>query len=344
MDDAPGDSSVNTPATIRAAYDLPASGGLGAVAIVDAYHYATSLNDFNRFSSSYGLPEEQSNNPTKGSNKVFQVVYAMGRMPMSGGSYISSWNLEEALDIEWAHAMAPSAKIYLVEAASASMNDLMRAVQVASRLPGVHQVSMSWGGDETPYESGEDRSFVIPGVTFFASGGDAADEMEYPSASPNVVSVGGTTLECNEAGEVTSETAWSEAGCGISQYEGRPTFQSAIATEVGRHRGSNDVAFDADPNTGVAVYDSTALYGEAGWWVVGGTSVGSPSWAGLVNLASKENGVAPGAQAEDARLYSHLGDATIFKDVTTGEDGAVTGTPGWDQPTGLGSPQGIAGK
>jgi len=335
---------INTPASIRSAYDLPSSGGAGAIAIVDAYHDPTALADFNTFAGTYGLPQESSKTSTSSTNKTFQVVFATGRQPQSGGSYIASWNLEEALDIEWAHAIAPSAKIYLVEAASASTSDLLRAVQVAGGLAGVREVSMSWGSSETRYEEMYDSYFTRPGVTYFASGGDAADELEWPSASPNVVSVGGTTLNRSSNGAVESEVVWDHTGCGISLYEMRPTFQNVIASDIGNHRAANDVAFDADPNTGVLVYDSTPLYGEAGWWTVGGTSVGSPSWAGVVNLASVENRVAASSQAENNRLYENLGDGETFRDVTSGQDGSVDGSTGWDQPTGLGTPLGLGGK
>jgi subtilase family serine protease len=341
---APGSSQINTPATIRGAYELPSSGGAGAIAIVDAYNYPTALGDFNTFAKTYGLPQETSTNATASANKTFQVVYATGRAPQSGGSYISSWNMEEALDIEWAHAIAPGAKIYLVEAASSSMSDLLYAVQVASNLSGVREVSMSWGGSETSSETTYDRYFTHTSVTYFASGGDASDELEYPSASPNVISVGGTTLNRDNDGNLTSETGWSDAGCGISHYETRPAFQLVIAGDVGNHRGANDVAFDANPNTGVLVYDSTPLYGEKGWWTVGGTSVGSPSWAGVVNLAGAEHGVAAGSQAENTRLYGNLGNDETFRDITSGDDGGVDCAEGWDQPTGIGSPLGLTGK
>jgi kumamolisin len=331
-------SQINTPATLRSAYALPSTGGTGAIALVDAYHDPTSLKDFNTFAAMYGLPKETSTTATASSNKTFQVVYATGRVPQSGGSYISSWNLEEALDIEWAHAIAPGAKIYLVEAASDSMNDLLNAVQVASGLSGVHQVSMSWGSDETPSESYYDRYFSTPSVTYFAAGGDAADELEYPSSSPNVISVGGTTLQRNNAGVLTGEIGWSDTGCGISLFEPRPSFQNVIASDVGSYRGANDVAFNADPNTGVQVY------GEAGWFVVGGTSAATPSWAGVVNLASVANKAATSSQAEASRLYGNLGDSATFRDITVGQAHDVRCSVGWDQLTGVGSPLGLKGK
>ena len=338
------ESQLNTPDTVQSAYQLPSTGGTGAIAIVDAYHFPTALHDFNAFSKEFGLPSESSKKATASSNAALQIVFATGRKPAHGGSYIASWNLEEALDIEWAHSIAPRAKIYLVEAASASMNDLLYAVQVASNLPNVHQVSMSWGGDETSNEASYDWVFTSSNVTYFAAGGDTAATVEYPSVSPNVMSIGGTSLHRDDEGNLISETGWSDTGCGTSAFEPLPAFQSALAGKVGNHRASNDVSFLADPNTGVFVYDSTALYGETGWWVVGGTSLATPCWAGVANLASATSGTALNSQAEGARLYQNLGNAAVFRDVTTGEASFINSTTGWDPITGIGSPLGLQGK
>lgn len=338
-------AQLNTPATIRSAYGLSSTGGSYAIAIVDAYHYPTSLNDFNGFSGVFGLPTETSTTATSANNQHFQVVYATGAQPQSGGSYIGSWNLEEALDIEWAHAMAPNAKIYLVEAASASMSDLDNAVRVAANLPNVKEVSMSWGGSETSYEASQfDSLYVKTGVVFFASSGDSADEMEYPAASPNVVSCGGTSINRTSSGAYVNQTAWNEAGCGPSVYEPRPSFQSGVASVVGTKRGVSDMSFEANPSTGVYVYDSTAFEGESGWWILGGTSVASPCLAGVVNVAAGTNGFAASSAAEEARIYGNLGNAAAFTDITSGTDGKYTAKAGYDFPTGVGAPHGLVGK
>jgi kumamolisin len=339
-------SQFNTPATLRAVYHLPATGGADAIAIVDAYHFPTALNDFNSFSKYFGLPQETSTVATASGNKSFEVVYAPGYKPQSGGSYIASWNLEAALDIEYAHAMAPNAKIYLVEAASNSMSDLEYGVRVAASLTGVKEVSMSWGGGEASYEAMFfDPVFTAQGLVYFASGGDSSDQMEYPAASPNVVSCGGTSINRNTSGTFLSETGWNDTGCGPSAYEPRPSYQSAVASVVGTKRGVSDLAFEADPNTGVYVYDSTALWGESGWWILGGTSVASPSLAGVVNLAaSSGNGFAANTAAEEARIYGHLGNATAFRDIVSGTDGKYSCKVGYDFVTGVGTPNGLVGK
>ena len=338
-------AQFNTPATIRAVYGLPATGGSGAIAIVDAYHYPTALADFNGFSQVFGLPTETSTNATLATNQHLQVVYASGTQPQSGGSYIGSWNLEEALDIEWAHAVAPNAKIYLVEAASASMTDLDNAVRVAANLTGVKEVSMSWGGSETSYEAMMfDSYFVHSGVVFFASSGDSADAMEYPAASPNVVACGGTSINRTSTGTYVSQTAWSQGGCGPSVYEARPSFQIGVSSVVGTKRGVSDISFDADPNTGVYVYDSTPFEGSSGWWILGGTSVASPSLAALVNVAGTTNGYAASTAAEETRIYGNLGNAAAFTDILSGTDGKYSAKFGYDFPTGVGAPHGLVGK
>jgi len=339
-------SQFNTPSMLRNLYRLPATGGAGAIAVVDSYHYPTALSDFNAFSAHFGLPRETSTVAGASGNRTFQVVYAPGYQPASGGNYIASWNMEAALDIEWAHAMAPNAKIYLVEAASDNTSDLDYAVQVASRLTGVKEVSMSWGGSETSYETWNyDPLFTTPGVVYLASGGDSSDQMEYPAASPYVVSCGGTSVVRSSTGVFEREKGWSDTGCGPSIYEPRPSFQNAVASVVGAQRGVSDLSFDADPNTGVYVFDTTPVWGQTGWWILGGTSVASPSLAGVINLAaSSGNGFAASTAAEEARIYGNLGNANAFRDVTLGTDGAYSSRIGYDFITGVGSPLGLVGK
>jgi subtilase family serine protease len=242
--------------------------------------------------------------------------------------------------------MAPNAKIYLVEAASDSTSDLFNAVKTAAALPGVKEVSMSWGGSESASEvSWLDAYFVSYGIVYLAAGGDTSDEVDYPSASPNVVSCGGTSLNRSATGAFISETGWSDTGCGLSAYEGRPAYQSSISTIVGPHRGVNDLSFDADPNTGVYVYDSTPLWGGAGWWILGGTSLATPCLAGVLNeAAASGNGFALTTASEQVRIYGNLGNARVFRDITSGTDGTDKCGVGWDLVTGVGSPVGLSGK
>ena len=198
----------------------------------------------------------------------------------------SGWALEESLDVEWAHAIAPGATILLVEASSASISSLLAAVDYAVSQ-GASVVSMSWGSSsEFLGETSFDSHFTAPGVTFTASSGDSGPGVIYPAASPYVTSVGGTTLPLDSSGNLTAaETAWSGSGGGVSVYEPTPSYQSSIGAAG---RSVPDVAYDADPNTGVAVYDSTAYSGQSGWFVVGGTSAGAPQWGALAAIVNSQ--------------------------------------------------------
>ena len=337
--DAVGTSpSGETPASIAGAYqlgNLTATGG-GTIVIVDAYDYPTALRDFNVFSTQFGLPTETSTNATAGTNAHFQVVYAGGpRAPRAN----CGWAQEAALDIEWAHAMAPNAKIVLVEAKSNSFADLFAAVDVANAIPDAQQMSMSWGGSEFSSEASNDTHFTHNGIVYFASSGDTGGKTIYPGVSPNVVSAGGTRLNRNSSGVLVSETGWSGSGGGSSAYEPRPAFQNAVAA-VGSKRGVPDYSFDADPSTGVSVYDSTSCQGVSGWMVFGGTSVSSPSLAGIVHSAGNQR---LNSGDELTLLYSGLGRAN-FRDIVSGTAGTFTAKTGWDFVTGIGSTLGLAGK
>lgn len=322
--------SGETPASIRSVYNLPSTGGSGIIAIVDAFHYATAENDLNVFSSAFGLP------PCTVANGCFKVI-TLGSRPRSN----CGWAQEAALDIEWAHAMAPNAKIVLVEAASNSFANLFAAVDVAKALPGVTQVSMSWGGSEFSSEADNDSLHLSQaGVVFFASSGDTGGATIYPGTSPNVVSAGGTTIHRDKNGNFTGETGWSGSGGGPSKYEPRPSYQNVVSGIVGNARGVPDFSFDADPNSGVSVYDSTRCQGLSGWLVFGGTSVSSPSLAGIVNLA----GGATSSAAELGTIYANLGNASDFRDITSGTAGSFSCATGWDFVTGVGSDQGLSGK
>jgi len=304
------------------------SGGSKAIAIVDAYDDPGAASDLAYFSAQFGLPAPS-----------FQVVYAGGSRP----SRNSGWELEESLDIEWAHAIAPKAKIYLVEAASNSFYDLFAAVQTAGNLvaaAGGGEVSMSWGGGEFPSEVNYDSYFTTSGVVYFASAGDGPGTL-YPSVSPNVVAAGGTTLRRNPStGAFLAEAAWVDTGGGASYYEARPSYQSVVKSTVGSKRGVPDLSAVADPNTGVWVYDS----GNGGWLAVGGTSASSPILAAVVNLAGH---FATSTNAELTTVYNSLTVATSFNDTTTGFCGPYMGyspAKGWDFCTGVGSPNGLVGK
>ena len=321
------------PSQMRAFYGMPATGGHDAIAIVDPYHYATALVDFNTFSAQFGLPTETSADVTAAANQVFQTVYAGGTQPAGD----ASWAQEAALDIEWAHAMAPGAKIILVEAASNRNSDLMAAIDAAAALPGVKQVTLSWGGTEFATEASYDSHFNKNGPVFFASSGDTGGQVIYPACSQYVVAVGGTSVATDAAGNWTGETAWSGGGGGNSQYVAKPAWQGAAGLS-GLNRGVPDVSADADPQTGAAVYDSTPYQANSGWMVFGGTSLAAPCMAGMVNVTG-------GAYTNTTQLLTELYANALatpprVRDITGGNNTLFTAQSGWDYATGVGVPLG----
>jgi len=317
-------------------------------------NFATS--DLGQFDSQLGIADPP--NFTK-VNESGQTSPLPGTDPAGAGSVNGNWEIEEALDIEWAHAIAPGANIVLVEATTDSNNNLFSSITAAANLAGVSAVSMSWGLDESSLTPSEEMSldgtFVTPqghqGVTFVAASGDSGAYLPdvtpqtvgvlYPAVSPNVVGVGGTTLNLNSDDTYNSETAWSLSGGGTSTVEPRPAFQDGAQNTA--FRTVPDVAFNADQYTGVAVYDSYNDVDNSGPWVdVGGTSLGAPSWAALIAIANQGR-VLAGATTLDGpgqtlpALYAVS--PTDFNDITSGSNGVFTAGPGYDEVTGLGSPK-----
>jgi subtilase family serine protease len=332
-----GSPSGETPASLRSVYNIQSSSGSGVIAIVDAFDYPTAENDLNVFSAQFGLLACTT------ANGCFKKVFASGSQPAAN----CGWSQEAALDIEWAHAMAPNAKIVLVEAATNAFADLFAAVDVATSQvlasqTGKGEVSMSWGGSEFSTKASNDSHFQSSGVVYFAASGDAGGVNIYPSVSPFVVSAGGTSVNRDSRGNFVSETGWSGSGGGPSAFEPKPAYQNIAGT--GATRSAPDFSFDANPNTGVAVYDSTRCHGASGWLVFGGTSVSSPSLAGIVNLAGH---FYAGSQMELSTIYtnytSHTG-SSDFRDIVTGSAGSFSCGPGCDFVTGVGSNQGLSGK
>jgi subtilase family serine protease len=305
--------SALTPTQIRSAYGLPSTGGAGTtIAIVDAYDDPNVLNDLTVFSTQYGL---------------LPVNFVEHKMATTI-SVDTGWALETSLDVQWAHAIAPNAMILLVEAKSNSLGDLLAAVSYAKSQPNVVAVSMSWGGSEFSTETSYDSYFSSSGITFFASSGDSGAGVIWPASSPNVVAVGGTTL--NLASGSVVETGWSGSGGGISRYEPKPAYQTSFGLSSSM-RAVPDVSYDADPNTGVPVYDSLGYSGQYGWFQVGGTSAGAPQWAAIqaLGLTASNNNF-----YQDAKSSAY---ASYFRDITSGSNGYSAG-PGYDYVTGLGSP------
>jgi subtilase family serine protease len=313
-----------------------ATGGSGAIAIVDAFDDPKAVSDLAIFSLIFGLPPAD-----------LTVVYAAGTQPgldPSGG-----WELEESLDIEYAHAMAPNARIFLVEAATNSGDDIVNAIILAGNLvaaSGGGEVTMSFSFGEFPDETGLDGLFTTPGVVYLASAGDGAGA-EWPATSPNVVAAGGTSISRNSStGNFILENTWQDTGGGPSLFEPRPHFQDHIARIVGPARGTPDLSFDANPTSGVWVVDTNLFEGsKGGFFIVGGTSLSSPALAGIINNAGKFQ---PSSQVENALIYRNLfSDGDNFRDIVYGTCGVNVGdfaTFGWDFCSGVGSSTGLHGK
>jgi subtilase family serine protease len=321
------------PSDLRSAYKLPSGrAGAGAtVAVVDAYNDPTAESDLGVYRSRFNLPACTT------ANGCFRKVNQHGAAsPVPGPD--AGWAAEESLDVDMVSATCPNCHILLVEATSSNDSDIFSGVDTAVRL-GAGYVSNSYGGSETSSQPTSDALyFRHPGVAITASTGDSGYGASYPASSRYVTAVGGTALIRAANSRGWHESAWSGAGSGCSTLETRPAWQT-VATHCA-HRAMADVSAVADPGTGVAVYDTYG--GGGGWAIYGGTSVSSPIVASVYALAGH-----PAATAFPAAFpYAHRAG---FFDVITGRNGSCANPllcaagPGWDGPTGLGTPNGTSG-
>jgi subtilase family serine protease len=316
------------PSQLQAAYNLASAaasnGGNSTVAVVDAYDYGNAASDLAAYRSAAGLPAANF-------TKVNQNGQAspLPSAPPAG----DDWTVEEALDLDMVSAICPNCKIVLVEANDDQSDGLFVAENTAASLAGY--ISNSWGESEVSNQTSLDSQyFNHPGTVMTASSGDNGYGVIYPASSSNVVAVGGTSLSSASNARGWSESVWSGAGSGCSSYDPKPSWQ----TDTGcSNRTVADVAADADPATGVAVYDTSN--GNGGWTEVGGTSASSPMIAAVYALA----GNAGNNPAQS--LYTN---ASALNDVTSGANGTCspddylcTGEPGYDGPTGNGTPNGL---
>jgi subtilase family serine protease len=314
------------PADLRSAYGLTSTGTSSqTVAIVDAYDDPTAEADLGVYRSQYGLSSCTT------ANGCFRKVNQTGGTTPPRSN--AGWAQEISLDVDMASAICPGCRILLVEAKSAAFTDLATAVDTAARL-GATTISNSYGGPEFSQETSSTYGghYNHPGIPITVSSGDAGYGVEFPAASQYVTAVGGTTLNRASNARGWTETAWSGAGSGCSAYVAKPSWQRDTGCA---RRTVADVSAVANPNTGVAVYDSTSYQGSRGWMVFGGTSVAAPVVASVYALAA--NGAAP------SYPYSHT--ASLW-DVTGGSNGSCsvqylcTAVAGFDGPTGLGTPNG----
>ncbi|MFI5610851.1 carboxypeptidase regulatory-like domain-containing protein [Amycolatopsis sp. NPDC051903] len=319
------------PADIRAAYDLPDGGAGKTVAIVDALGDSHAEADLAVYRAQYGLPA------CTGDNGCFRKV------DQRGGIYFPAddegWAQETSLDLDAVSAACPACHILLVEADSTSPYDIVVAVDTAVKL-GAKFVSNSYGIDgEDPEEGTLDSHYSVPGVAMVASTGDHAyARQDWPASNPDVVAAGGTNLYRDPANpRGWSEQAWSDAGSGCSPYEAKPAYQQDVATGCA-NRAIADVSAIADPASGFAIYDTGKT---GGWGQVGGTSLSSPLIAAMYALAGDPR---PGTNPATYPYFNHGNDLYDVTEGTNGTCGTVlcTAGPGWDGPTGLGSPHGVA--
>ncbi|MEP7021086.1 MAG: S53 family peptidase [Pseudonocardiales bacterium] len=310
------------PADIQSAYKLPASAGAGTtVAIVDAYNDPTADSDLAVYRSQYGLA------PCTLASGCLRITNQTGgsKLPRTN----AGWATEISLDLDMVSAACPACKILLVEATSNSFANLGAAVNYAA-TQGVAAISNSYGGGD----SAPNSDYNHPGIAITASSGDAGYGVESPASFYGVIGVGGTSLRKASNTRGWTETAWSGAGSGCSTLNPHPAWQVGTSCTG---KAVADVSAVADPNTGVAVYDSTRYQGRSGWQVYGGTSASSPIIASVYAMGGNLSGY-PAA-------HTWATPSGLF-DVTSGSNGSCpttiwcTAGTGWDGPTGLGTPNG----
>jgi subtilase family serine protease len=328
------------------------------IAVIAAFDDPNIASDLDTFDSAFSINGTQSLLQQYGTASRDLIKVQM----RTGEATVGTWARETALDVEWAHAIAPGARILLVEARSDTFGDILDAVDYARKYPGVVAVSMSFGAAEFQLETAAayDGHFTMPighlggasvrggtllpgGITFVASTGDAAGQTEWPAVAPTVLSVGGTSLTLDSSGNWQKETAWSGGGGGTSAYEAKPAYQTGFLT--GAQRGTPDVAYQADPSLGFAYYSSVPVNGQSGWQAIGGTSAGAPQWAALVAIADQGRaiqglGSLDGFSQTLPALYELASQSysTYYHDITSGSNGNPAKI-GYDLATGLGTPK-----
>jgi subtilase family serine protease len=326
-----------TPQQMRAYLGLSGDGSGQTIGIVDAFNDTNIVSDFNVFSSTFNLP------PSCGWNGASPPNCVNFTNVVLGSSTDAGWALEVALDVEWAHAIAPKANILLVQTASNSFDSLLGGIDYAASQ-GAVVISNSWGAGEFLGETGYDAHCALATAVCTFASGDSGNPGIYPAYNPSVVAVGGTTLSLTSGGGVVTETAWSGSGGGVSLYEVRPSYQAPVNSNI--YRGIPDVSYNANPSTGVAVYDTIPYSGQTGWFQVGGTSAGAPQWAAIIAVADGLRGAAgpltaAGFQAQNT-LYGLRG-TSKFYDVVSGTNGhcgsVCSARAGFDFVTGIGSPR-----
>ena len=372
-------AAVYTPAQIRSAYGLPvlpaagtllsaaqaASYGAGqTIYLVDAYDHPNAFSDLSKFSAKFGLPACANAAltastalplPKPGLGCTFSVAYvdAKGARTNIAPAYNAEWIAEIALDVQWAHAIAPLARLVLIETSAANSNRLQDGIALANKM-GAGVVSMSFGAVEGSWVKATDANFAAAGMTYVAAAGDDGAQALWPAVSPKVLAVGGTSLQWSGSG-TRYEAAWASSGGGASAWEPLPSWQAGVVVPgsgAARMRTVSDVAFNANPNTGQYVALTAKGSTTTSWNAWGGTSIGAPQWAGLVAVANARRAAVSKTPLGDfhATLYKAIAGSAItraaaFTDVVDGNDGrcnTCAAAAGYDTVTGWGTPNAVA--
>jgi subtilase family serine protease len=367
--------STYSPAQIRAAYGLsalPVTGAtltaaqaaqLGAgqtIYIVNAKHNPNVAAELTAFNQKFGLPTCSTQAiattatlplpvaPVSGCQLSIVYNTAAGAMTSVVPAYDAGWATEISLDVQWAHATAPLARIILIEAADASLNNLLGGIKLANAM-GAGVVSMSFGALEGSWTSSVDSVFSAGNMTYLAATGDTGAAVSWPAVSTKVLAVGGTSLTYSGTG-TRSESVWSGTGGGISLYTLKPTYQTNAVPGIGSFSGRAvaDVSFNADPATGQYVAVMTPGSAAVSWISAGGTSLATPQWAGLIAIANSARALSAKAAlgSPHAVLYGQIAAvpgtyASTFADITKGLNGTCAvclSAIGYDTPSGLGTP------
>lgn len=370
-------TTTYTPAQIRSAYGWPAlpssmtglsadqRAALGAgqtIFVVDAFHARDAAAELASFSTAFGLPACPAGSltsagtlpataPSAGCTLTVVQANASGARTTALPRTDDAWNTEVAIDLQWAHAAAPLARLVLVETVDAAVDHLAAGAKLANAL-GAGAVSMSFSAPEGSWTAAKDAAFSVAASTYLAATGDTGPAVGWPAVSAKVLAVGATTLTW-QPGAARGETAWSKTSGGISAYVMRPAWQSpSVPGAAGlSRRAVADVSFNGDPGTGQYVARRISG-GGIGWLSAGGTSLATPQWAGLVAVANAQRALANQAPVGDvhAALYGAIATApgsyaAVFADVTSGSTGTCAtcrAKTGYDELTGLGTPNAVA--
>jgi len=359
-----GPSQMRKAYNIQPLLDAGITGKGSTIVIVDAYQAPDIQDDLHSFDKIFGLNDTELN-----------IIAPDGLTPFDPKDFNQvGWSAEISLDVEWAHAIAPDATIDLVLSKTAEDKDLLSALNYVGDENLGDVVSMSFGGNESCTDSAQlwhqaFRNAASKGITLLASSGDsgaaegscdgktAVKGVSYPAADSFVTAVGGTQLYSTDpsVGTYQNEISWQGSGGGFSTSTPKPFYQNSV-NSIGKYRGIPDVSYDASPLSGVIIKWSEAPFG-LGLYIIGGTSAGSPQWAGIVALAAQDGKSRIGLL--NSTIYSSDQQAhysSNFHDVTSGNNTVISGGlntkpatiqgynagPGWDAVTGWGSPQAAA--